>query len=193
MKKKTGLIILFILFLAPACGGKVEENSVASPRKGTLFTGYVPGKKSVINSSSQEEKQIEEDHGIFFTVRNREMLIPPDETAVYEQNTFVVINGNIDIEDITYTINFTFIKSVSYPHSYNLISGRVHSQDDAVFFYQEAVSGGTVKTISKVKNGMLVIKKLNDNVVRGSFWARIGLDDGEDLYISNGKINLEKK
>ncbi len=192
MKVKTVSLILLFLFLITNCGGQYGNTTSSSNQSGTPFTGYVPGQKEATPTTSPKEQQPEKEHGIFFTVRDRDIEVPPDNTTIYEQNTFVFLSGDVEVNNIAYTISFTFMKAMSYPNSYDLVSGRIQSQNDAVFFYQEAVSGGTVKTIQKVKNGMLVIRKFS-NVVEGSFWARIGLDDGEDLYISNGKINLEKK
>ncbi|GEM_PF-5705572 len=196
MKKFTKIIaagIVFLLVFTYGCGEeKGNGTSTSSSNGGTRFTGYVPGKKSEGKSGETELPEAPEENGISFTVRDSNVTIPPEQISIVEQQAFIYIGGNVEVDNVTYSISFTFIKSVSYPHTYNLVTGRPQSQDDAVFFYQEAVSGGTVKTIQKVKDGLLVVKKLSDREITGGFWARIGLDNGEDLYIHDGTINLER-
>ena len=193
--KRVLLILILLLVAGVGFWGCGEEKTQTTQQEnsGTLFTGYVPGKKVEKNGNETgENEEPAEEKGIFFTAGDREIEVPPENINIIEQQAFVFIGGDVDVDNVRYTINFTFIKAVSYPHTYNLVTGRPSSQDDAVFFYQEAVSGGTVKTIQKVKDGLLVIKSYNAQELTGSFWARIGLDNGEDLYITNGKINLER-
>ncbi len=192
--KKTIVVLLVVIFLGmvvSGCGSD-ESTSTSTESEGTLFTGYVPGKKVTGEDTGTGNEEIPEEKGLFFTINDKEIVVPMENVNIIEQQTFTFIGGDVEIDDVTYTINFTFMQSVSYPHTYNLVTGTPGSQDDAVFFYQQAVSGGTVKTIQTVKDGFLVIESYNDQEITGTFWARVGLDDGEDLYITNGKINLER-
>jgi len=183
------LSIFFIIMIFVSCG---NDNSATSSNQeeGTLFTGYVPGKKSDVDvGSSYTENNNNEIQGITYETDNDEIAISQEDVQIIENQVVVGLVGNKDLDKKQITLSFSFFKSATYPKTFHLTLGNP-TNDEATIFYQESVSGNGTDYINLIKDGLLVIDKFNTNSIEGEFWAKLGMQSGKEVYLKNGKIYL---